>query len=211
MPCGIRPTHREGDPCTDPAGHSGLHSWDGRRNNRGAVQWTPEAIIEAIQRWTTETGWPPSSSMWLKAENGHPHSNSVINVLGSFPAALELAGCQRPLCSECGTEILRKTDTGLCGDCREKVGQVSHAERRRLRRAAIIKAMQDWYHRYGESPTSAEWSPWHAKRLRTRPPRPRAPFWSQDVNRVFGTWPAALEAAGLPPTRKAGQYKRKAR
>ena len=58
----------------------------------------------------------------------------------------------------------------------------------RWKRATIIRLLQRDAKRLGRTPTSAEWEAAH-----DRP-------WRWSIRRIFGSWTAALEAAGLPPS-----------
>ena len=72
----------------------------------------------------------------------------------------------------------------------------------------ILAALRDWFELFGETPLSYEWSPRAAELLGL--PAARGGRWTRDyprwpstatVCRRFGTWAAAVHAAGLPPSR----------
>lgn len=110
----------------------------------------------------------------------------------------------RGRCVDCGKPT--------CGsDGRNKAPQrcvACHAKHRTYwTRERIITALRDWAERYGSPPTSVDWNPWLLKsddlgmtrarfEINDCPPVSR-------VQGVFGSWNAALEAAGLE-TRRAG-------
>jgi DNA-binding CsgD family transcriptional regulator len=69
----------------------------------------------------------------------------------------------------------------------------------------IVAALKDWTRLVGSPPRSYEWAPSSARVLRRESPRSRLwaarhPRWpsTATVARHFGTWNAALSAAGLP-------------
>lgn len=75
--------------CTDC---SHLHQHYDRR-------WTPETIIEAIQRWAlTHDGQPPAARDWLVGHRGedYPAVATVMANFGSWANAIEAAGFSRP-------------------------------------------------------------------------------------------------------------------
>jgi hypothetical protein len=69
----------------------------------------------------------------------------------------------------------------------------------------VIEALQRWTAIYGEPPRGIDWDPSRARRLgqRWRVDRYRTDRWPTlpIVQRQFGTWSAALSAAGLRPRR----------
>jgi hypothetical protein len=72
----------------------------------------------------------------------------------------------------------------------------------------ILAALRDWFETFGETPLSYEWSPKGAELLGL--PRSRGAEWvrryprwpsTATVCKHFGSWAAAVRAAGLPPAR----------
>lgn len=110
---------------------------------------------------------------------------------------------------------------GRCGVCgaqthgsRGRINAPDHCptcsteERTTWTRDAIILAIQEWAAKYGEPPSSPDWNDWQARnelhdeeRVR-RYERERAAGTCpchKTVHRVFGSWNAAIEAAGFQP------------
>lgn len=95
---------------------SGTRGAEFPRGNRHVRAWNHDLIVDAIQRWATETGAPPASSDWNPARGrlmaqsalakarawheriqrfeagSYPSVNTVRQEFGSFSAALEAAG-----------------------------------------------------------------------------------------------------------------------
>jgi hypothetical protein len=60
--------------------------------------WTPERIVDAIQRWAAEKGSPPSASRWFKSRPvDYPSIPTVQREFGSWASAIEAAGFPRPV------------------------------------------------------------------------------------------------------------------
>jgi hypothetical protein len=81
-------------------------------------------------------------------------------------------------------------------------------ERRIWTRGAVILAIQEWAHEHGEHPAMPDWNPWYARheindearaaRAEENIAAGRHP-WPVSVIRAFGTWNAAIRAAGFEP------------
>lgn len=106
-------------------------------------------------------------------------------------------------CSDCGARIDGTTPGGASGRCRVCAG----AERSRRARERHIDAIQRWATLHGEPPSSADWC-WQNARFKLkdegRALRAEAALregWpsSQGVIAAFGSWNAAIEAAGFRP------------
>lgn len=54
--------------------------------------WTPESVIEALQRWADAHGEPPKAEDWTKKIDGYPTQSTVINKFGSWSKAILAAG-----------------------------------------------------------------------------------------------------------------------
>lgn len=82
------------------------------------VIWTPEAVIDAINRFAAEHGRPPLVTDWTHAdpEKGFPNATSIYGPAAAFPNwadAVEAAGFPRP------RQGLRPMLTVACQDCGE--------------------------------------------------------------------------------------------
>lgn len=79
-------------------------------------------------------------------------------------------------------------------------------------RELVIEKLQEWVAMYGDTPSASEWNPALARR--NQRPDMVGPFLAGDwphastVQRIFGSWNAALVAAGLP-TRVRGTFDRR--
>jgi hypothetical protein len=94
--------------------------------------WTPDAIIEAFQRWTRHHDKVPSTHDWRKAKLGHPSGDQVVEVFGSFDNGRRAAGL----------EFVRKNG-------------VSH----RWDRESIIQAIFRWrFVHNGRLPRAHDWA-----------------------------------------------------
>lgn len=60
-------------------------------------KWPRQAIIEAIRRWALEHGAPPTNDQWVKGALGRPTASTVAKEFGSWSAAIEAAGFDRPV------------------------------------------------------------------------------------------------------------------
>jgi hypothetical protein len=80
-----------------------FHSWDRALvaagfEPQGLSRWTPQAVIEALQRDARRRGRPPTMSEWetsprpFRAGRRRPTSQTVKTVLGSWTAGLAAAG-----------------------------------------------------------------------------------------------------------------------
>jgi hypothetical protein len=80
-------------------------------NRKIRLYWTHERIIEAIERWVTIHGEPPTTSEWGRSHHGAPEWRKkrmaetpgrwpelrvVQGMFGSWANAIEAAGYQRP-------------------------------------------------------------------------------------------------------------------
>lgn len=92
--------------------------------------WTPQAIIEAFQRWTRHHGRVPSSHSWRKAKLGHPSTDQVAEVFGSFDAGRSAAGLT----------YVRSNDASARWD-----------------RQSIVTAILRWRFQNGRLPRAHEW------------------------------------------------------
>lgn len=63
---------------------------------RTKPQWTPSAIIAAMQKWARVHGMAPSKRDWIRADVDHPAYETVYEVFGSIGVARAAAGLTRP-------------------------------------------------------------------------------------------------------------------
>jgi hypothetical protein len=108
-------------------------------------------------------------------------------------------------CKDCGVLVDGTTPSRMMGRC----APCAAAHHSSVARAAHIAAIQEWAAIYGEPPAVTDWSQQHARECKDEA---RARRWLEDgwpsaraVIKVFGTWNAAIVAAGFPP-RQAGGY-----
>ena len=101
----VRLQHRARRAAAGPRGRS--EEWARGRVSPPAGTWSADRVVEAIQRWVLETGSPPSATAWVgsrpqrstAAEKWQrerprwPSADTVRRLCGSWPAALQAAGC----------------------------------------------------------------------------------------------------------------------
>jgi hypothetical protein len=131
-----------------------------RRHQHEHRRWTPEAIVEAIQRFAAEHDRPPTSSEWLRSdrEDCYPSTTGVQYEFGSWAAAVEAAGFERPRigrrivtkalsCAQCGDAFtgLTRTARRYCPRCsqeRAKAYMKVYNRTRRPRRTPVERQCQ---------------------------------------------------------------------
>jgi hypothetical protein len=99
-------------------------------------------------------------------------------------------------CLDCGRETAYRV-----GGFHERCHGCAQRQRANWDRAKIVAAVRRWTRRYGEPPAANDWS---AAMVRGRPEkvaRLREGDWPSvpTVQHCFGSWNAAIEAAGLTP------------
>lgn len=117
----------------------------------------------------------------------------------------------RGTCEECGSSTNGSNGPGKAGrHCRNCAPDV-HAKWSKPR---IVAAIQQWAQRYGQPPTCTDWMPAIARHhgspsAADKQARYEADDWpcTNEVRRRFGTWNAAIEAAGFEPM-TSGQRRR---
>lgn len=138
-----------------------------------------DLILAALRDMADHSGRPPSTTEWEAGRPlDRPSEKTVRAIFGSWNAAIEAAGLEpRP-------------PGGMHEDAR--------SEQKALSRKILIAALRDWAEAHeNESPTLAEWDF----------SRPVGAPSERVARKLFGSWNAALEAAGLAP-RPSGQRKR---
>lgn len=162
--------------------------------------WTRDQIIARMHEWAAEHGEQPAMTDWnpfkarsmndperaerFEAADGHwPWMASVVEKFGSWNAAIEAAGfgARDPWCPTTWTQEL------------------------------VVARIREWVDLYGQPPRATDWSP-VAARQKGFPDRAEA-FeaadnhwpWMNTVIARFGTWNAAIEAAGFAPRNQGRQ------
>ena len=147
------------------------------------MRWNSEQVIVAIKAWAeSHGGRAPAREEWKNAGPGHPCSGTVINRFGSWGAGIRAAG-------------LTPRGPGPGG------GSSWTPE-------AIIERIHEWHRRFGHPPAASDWAPaLAARRTGDRTSieifRAAGGYWpsTKVVTRTFGSWSAALAAAGVEPRR----------
>ena len=214
-----------GPRCTQCAGESKVRS----EGERGRPQWTADTVIAAINEWARLEGRAPRHDEWASGRHASgrwrdeyprwPPAGTVQRLHGSWAAALSAAGHSPAWRAFTDQEVIEalRADAAQLGRAplqREwqqrpagtpSVGAViSHfgAWNRGLRAAGlrvphqrgkwtrerVIRELQRDAQKRGRAPSSNDWS--NATRI-----HPVA----RTVEGLFGTWNAALRAAGLQP------------
>ena len=221
-----------GPRCTQCAGESTVRS----EQERGKPHWTADTVIAAIHEWARLEGRAPRYDEWASGRHASgrwrdeyprwPPAGTVQRLHGSWAAALSAAGhspAWRPFTDQEVIDALR-ADAGQLGRAplRSEWQQrpagtpgfgavISHFgtwnrglraagvrvpyERGRWTRERVIRELQRDAQKRGRTPSSGDWS----KATRTHPV-------AGTVDALFGTWNAALRAAGLPPNREPGKW-----
>jgi hypothetical protein len=96
-------------------------------------------------------------------------------------------------CADCGTPVITAE---LCPKCASR-----RAARPRIARAQALRAIRNWTQETGHSPRVEEWAPTNDPSHKWAREYPRWPS-NVTIRTHFGSWSAALEAAGLPVSRK---------
>ena len=200
--------------------------------------WTRETIIAAIQQWTEEHGQPPTPHEWLHSRDGHPGFTSIYGPNSPFlrwADAIEAAGYRRPRVgldraqTDWTPELIlawlrnwaqehgrspRSTDTlgssgPSQGTVRARFGswnqallaaglELNSATTKQWTKERIEAAIQEWVAEHGRPPTVKEW----------QVPGQRYP-WPRTLARAYGSWSAAITAAGFPKPRRESRPQRR--
>ncbi len=185
-------------------------------------RWNRKRIVKAIKTFAAEHGRPPTTNDWKRASADHPGVGSVVNHFGSFAAGLAEAGyvAQRTYwdrdrivaainshLSEHG-ELptprgwLTRDPTGArpaLHNVRRHFGSWANAleaaghtvDVERWDRRAMLDALRDLGRELERRPTQRD----------LRPKRPGWPSFGT-IAAEFGSFTAALEAAGFPIARR---------
>ena len=122
--------------------------------------WTPARMVDAMVAWVAEHGTVPNSNDWVHGTPDHPPHSLVTKMFGRWNNLVRAAGLTP-----------------------YKPGQ------RPWLKHEIAAAMLDWLLKYGEWPTSTQWS------KRAAPGEPPRPHFHTVVTH-FGSWAAAKRFAG---------------
>lgn len=106
-------------------------------------------------------------------------------------------------CADCGGETRGRTSGEPVP---ERCRSCSRAHETAVAKARVIDALQRWYAERGEV-SARDWST-RTMRERSGADRFGAPFPSS-VIRMFGSWNAAVEAAGITPRKSGGRAEQK--
>lgn len=113
-------------------------------------------------------------------------------------------------CIDCGARI-SGTDPGKAsGRCVVCSSRLTGAACTVWTREAIITAIQAWAAEYGEPPATADWFPPKARAINDPARAERFELaagrwpWKSAVERQFGSWNAAIAAAGFEPRARHG-------
>lgn len=72
----------------------GMVAADMKQQRRPNGHWTQERVIEAVQRWATEHGTPPSADEWTCSGPYWPSKNTLLGKFGSWNAIIVAAGLE---------------------------------------------------------------------------------------------------------------------
>lgn len=188
--------------------------------------WSQAQIVDAIRAWTERTGAPPVRAEWstrpAPQEADRPTDATVIAHFGAWDVALRAAGIEPPRNSWSASEVVaaikafaaregrpptardwmspplpdrpRPTRSaveecfGSWNRALEAAGFAPH--RRNWDRDEILAALREFARRKGRVPRQGDWT------RTSKPGEPPHPSRQTVVNQ-FGSWSAALTAAGL--------------
>ena len=192
------------------------------------IEWDNQSILDAIQRYTREHGRPPTTSDWARRDPGGrwPQTATAAERFGSWRAALreadvpvtepwDRARISDALCrfAEQHNRPPRWSDLNPAHalpaaetiiqhfgslDQAFKTVDLQAPHRPHWDRASVIEAATAHTRRHGSPPRQTQWR-------NAGQDHPSA----KTVARLFGSWPALLQAAGIasdrPPTWSAEQ------
>jgi hypothetical protein len=123
-------------------------------------------------------------------------------------------------CVDCGAPTSGSEGRRVEPRCLACACALAGDERKIWTPAAVILAIQEWAHEYGEPPAMPDWAPWtarHALHDEQRALRCEASITAgrypsfRSAIRAFGSWNAAIRAAGFEPRASGGVKANRAR
>jgi hypothetical protein len=140
---------------------------------REGFRWTRETIIYAFELWNRRYLCSPTVAEWRRAGHDNPSATTVRSAFGSWNSAVRAAGLRPRQPGEPRRGGLTPTGAPPDAVTRWPVSRV-------------VERLQWWESEHGRPPTLEEWR-------RAGPRHPSA----ATVRRLFGSWNAALVAAGF--------------
>ncbi len=160
-------------PCELPrAGGGGREAM--KPGPRDGFRWTRETIIYAFELWHRRHLCSPTVAEWRRAGSDNPSATTVRSAFGSWNSAVKAAGLRPRRPGEA-----RKTSPPA-------IEQPPAGAVPRWPPPRVVERLQAWAHEHGRPPTLEEW-----RRAGARHPS------AATVRRLFGSWNAALVAAGF--------------
>jgi hypothetical protein len=141
---------------------------------REGFRWTRETIIYAFELWHRRYLCSPTVAEWRRAGRDNPSATTVRSAFGSWNSAVKAAGLRPRRPGE-----PRRTGTPVPGAAPAEALTRWPPQR-------VVERLQAWSHEHGRAPTLEEW-----RRAGARHPS------AATVRRLFGSWNAALVAAGF--------------
>lgn len=158
--------------------------------HRANQRVTKDDVLEAIRAWTNRYATAPTSRDWdltrLRADDDAvaigrlqrareagirvPKNDTVSARFGTFDEAVVQAGCAHRVPRPMRTQV---------------VGRI-----RKWDRDYVIDALRAWHNAHGCAPSTFDWRRATTSGALRHPNNPQ-------VLKLFGSWPAAIEAAGL--------------
>lgn len=143
--------------------------------------WTRERVVGALVAWWWRRGELPRRREWASTGDGHPTQATVYSLFSTWREAIDAAVAELALLGY--------------------VAEPPPDERRSMRqwtKETVAAAIKEWADAHGGEPPSAnEWR----KKVGWFPS-------TSSVVSVFGSWTAALEAAGLARPERSGKSAR---
>lgn len=112
------------------------------------------------------------------------------------------------ICEDCGARTCNGQATPPC-KCRSCAPRARAAIEHEATVRRLVEQIRAWHDVYGEPPAVADWNPWQARHayhdeVRAKRWEEGGWPWFTEVITHFGTWNAAIEAAGFDPREAHG-------